>query len=234
MRTRPYDRTGNAGGGDGDREARTLNAGFTLIEVLVATVIASIILLMAYASYRSIFDSIKRSIGRAEFYENVNLAIMKIDQDLSNTYFTKTNKKICFICESDRGNSRLDFVSVLHNDFNVAGTLKTPVHMSDVKGVGYHLREAKNTMGLYHLIKREKFNYWEDDPLSGGVESVLLPNVVSLKFEFQKGNDWEDNWDSRQNNLFPKSVKTTLVIKNYQAEEEKFTFITLMNIKEYR
>jgi len=210
------------------------NQGFTLIEILVATAIASLILLMAYASYRSIFDSIKRSTGRSEFYENVNLAIMKIDQDLSNTYFTRYNKNITFISDNVKGNSRLDFVTVNHNEYMFAGTARTPLRQSDVKEVGYYLREAKNTAGLYHLVKREKFNYWETDPLSGGVENLLLPNVVSLKFEFFKGNDWDENWDSRQNNLFPKAVKTTLVVKNYQAQEEKFEFVTLINIREFR
>jgi len=208
--------------------------GFTLIEILVATAIASIILLMAYASYRSIFDSIKRSIGRAEFYENVNLAIMKIDQDLSNTYYTRSNKDISFVCESDRGNSRMFFTSVMHTDLLFSGSSRMPARLSDIRGIGYYLREAKDTRGLFNLIKSEKFNYWEEDPETGGEESLLLPNVVSLKFEFQKGNDWDDNWDSRQNNLFPKSVMTTLVVKNYQAQEETFTFVTLMNIKEYR
>ncbi len=210
------------------------NAGFTLIEIMVATALASIILIMAYASYRSIFDSIKRSTGRAEFYENVNLALMKIDQDISNAYYVRANKNITFICENVRGNSRLDFVTVNHNDFLMAGKRNTPVHMSDVREVGYFLREAKNTADLFHLIKREKVNYWDEDPLSGGTEHVLLPNVVSLKFEFHKGNDWADDWDSRQNNMFPRAVKTTLVVKNYQAQEEKFEFVTLINIREFR
>ena len=214
--------------------SRPSNEGFTLIEILVATALASLILMMAYASYRSIFDSIKRSTGRSEFYENVNLAIMKIDQDLSNTYYTRNNKNITFISEGVKGNSRLDFVTVNHNEYMFAGTQHTPVHESDVKEVGYYLREAKKTADLFHLIKREKFNYWEEDPLSGGTENILLPNVVSLKFEFNKGNDWDENWDSRQNNLFPKAVKTTLVVKNYQAKEEKFEFVTLINIREFR
>lgn len=210
------------------------NAGFTLIEIMVATAIASIILVMAYTSYRSIFDSIKRSTGRAEFYENVNLALMKIDQDISNAYYTRGNKNITFISENVRGNSRLDFVTVNHNDFMMAGKKNTPVHMSDIKEVGYFLIEAKNTMDLFRLMKREKTSYWDEDPLQGGTEHVLLPNVVSLKFEFHKGNDWADDWDSRQNNMFPRAVKTTLVVKNYQAQEEKFEFISLINIREFR
>ncbi len=210
------------------------NAGFTLIEIMVATALASIIMTMAYVSYRSIFDSIKRSTGRAEFYENVNLALMKIDQDISNAYYTRGNKNITFISENVRGNSRIDFVTVNHNDFLLAGKKNTPVRMSDVREVGYFLSEAKNTVDLFHLMKREKINYWDEDPLTGGTEYMLLPNVVSLKFEFHKGNDWADDWDSRQNNMFPRAVKTTMVVKNYQAQEEKFEFVTLINIREFR
>jgi type II secretion system protein J len=210
------------------------NGGFTLIEIMVATAIASIILVMAYASYRSIFDSIKRSTGRAEFYENVNLALMKIDQDISNAYYSRGNKKITFLCENERGNSRLNFVTVNHNDLLTAGKMNMPVRMSDVKEVGYFLRESKKTIDLFSLIKREKTCYWDEDPLTGGKENILLPNVVSLKFEFNKGNDWAEDWDSRQNNMFARAGKTTLVVKNYQAQEEKFEFISLINIREFR
>lgn len=210
------------------------SGGFTLIEILVATALASIILVMAYASYRSIFDSIKRSTGRAEFYENVNLALLKIDQDISNAYYNRTNKNITFICENIRGNSRIDFVTVNHNEHKFGGKINTAVRESDIKEVGYFLQEAKNTIELFHLINREKVNYWDDAPLEGGTEHVLLPNVVSLKFEFNKGNDWVEEWDSRQNNMFPRSVKTTLVVKNYQAQDEKFEFISLINIREFR
>jgi type II secretion system protein J len=210
------------------------NAGFTLIEIMVAVAIGSMILIMAYASYHSIFDSIKRSTGLSEFYENVNLALLSIDRDLSNAYFTRSNKNITFICETDSSGSRLNFVAVNHNDYNFIGTPNTPVRTSDVKEVGYYLRADKNTQGLSYLIKREKADYWGEDPLSGGTENILLPNVVSLKFEFNRGNDWDDNWDSRQNNNFPKAVKTKLVVKNYQAQEETFEFVSLINIREFR
>ena len=210
------------------------NAGFTLIEIMVAVAIGSMILLMAYASYRSIFDSIKRSTGLSEFYENVNLALLSIDRDISNAYFTRSNKNITFVCENDSGGSRLNFVTVNHNDYNFIGTPNTPVRVSDVKEVGYFLRPDKKTLGLSYLIKREKTDYWGEAPLEGGSENILLPNVVSIKFEFNRGNDWDDNWDSRQNNNFPKAVKTTLVVKNYQAQEETFEFISLINIREFR
>ncbi|MBN2160059.1 MAG: prepilin-type N-terminal cleavage/methylation domain-containing protein [Spirochaetes bacterium] len=210
------------------------NAGFTLIEIMVATAIASIMIVMMYATYRSIFNSIMRSTGHAEFYENVNLAISKIDQDISNTYFDKKNKDIRFICEDDGGNSSMTFVSVNHTDTNISGSLNMPNRESDVKEIGYFLRPDKNTAGLFYLIKREKFNYWEEDTVSDGTENILLPNVAGLKFEFHRGQQWEENWDSQQNNLIPRAVRTTLLVKNYQAQEEQFQFVSLVNVREFR
>lgn len=210
------------------------NEGFTLIEIMVAMAIASIILIMVYASYRSILDSIKRSSGHAEFYENVNLAIMKIDKDLANAYFTRNNKSIAFTSEESRGNSTITFAAVNHNPYMISGAPGGQSAMSDIIGVSYFLEPDTATNGLFRLIKRERTSYWEEDAGDAGSESVLLPNVVSMKFEFQRGTGWEESWDSRQTNLFPRAVKTTLVVKDYQARDESFEFITILNIREYR
>ncbi|TFH40729.1 MAG: prepilin-type N-terminal cleavage/methylation domain-containing protein, partial [Chrysiogenales bacterium] len=210
------------------------NDGFTLIEIMVAMAIASIILIMVYASYRSILDSIRRSSGHAEFYENVNLAILKIDKDISNAYFSRTNKNIAFICDDYSGNGRLSFASVNHNKYMISGPVKAQSNTSDIVGVGYFLRIDSNTKGLHQLVKRERTAYWEEDTWEEGEENVILPNVQSLKFEFQRGTGWEENWDSRQNNMYPRAVKTTLVVKDYQAREETFEIITILNIREYR
>lgn len=210
------------------------NAGFTLIEIMVATAIASIIMVMMYASYRSIFNSIMRSTGHAEFYENVNLAISKIDQDISNTYYAKNNKNIRFTCEDEGGNSVLTLASVNHTDTSISGSLNTPNHVSDVREVSYYLKQDRATAGLFTLIKKEKINYWEEEAIDGGTENILLPNVVSLKFDFHRGEQWDENWDSTQNNQIPRAVRTTLLVKNYQAQEEEFQFVTIVNVKEFR
>ena len=105
---------------------------------------------------------------------------------------------------------------------------------SDIIGVSYFLRSDPDTKGLFNLIKSERGAYWEEESGEGAAENVLLPNVVSMKFEFQRGTGWEENWDSRQNNMFPRAVRTTLVVKDYQAREETFEFISILNIREYR
>jgi type II secretion system protein J len=211
----------------------TDRAGFTLIEILVASAIASIILVIVYTSYRSIVQSIKKATGNAEFYENVNLAISKIDTDISNTYYARNNKKTFFVSEESAGNNNCYFITVNHNTINFTGDPAKPCPAGDIQEIGYYLKADKSTQGLFSLIKHEKPYYWYD-PLTGGTDNILLRNVVSLKFEFLKGNDWDELWDSRQNSLFPRAVKTTLVVKNYQSQDETFEFTSLINLREFR
>jgi type II secretion system protein J len=209
------------------------DAGFTLIEILVASALASVIMVIVYTSYQSIVQSIKRATGHAEFYENVNMAVSKIDLDIANTYVNKYNKKISFVCEEISGNSKLSLVTVNHNEYIFSGNEAKPYPVSDIKETGYYLKPDKSIQGLHYLIRHEKPHYGED-PQIGGTEDILLVNVVSLKFQFLRGNDWDEAWDSRQNNLFPRAVKSTLVVKNYQEKDEKFEFITPVNIREFR
>ena len=70
------------------------SSGFSLIEIIVATAVSSVILLMIYSAHRSIMSAIHDLTGVADFYENVNLTIYRIDRDLSCAYFNKANKRL--------------------------------------------------------------------------------------------------------------------------------------------
>jgi type II secretion system protein J len=210
------------------------NSGFSLIEIIVATAVSSVILLMIYSAHRSIMSAIHDLTGVADFYENINLAIYRMDRDLSCAYFNKSNKNLSFIGENDRGSvssGKLNFVTIDHEDLLLTIDPKKETHRSDVREVGYFLREDKDVQNLYHLVRREE-NHYDNMPEEGGRESILLENVVDIKFEFSLRNDWTDKWDSRKYNRFPRAVRVTLKAKNYRGTDEEFTFITYLNLLE--
>ncbi len=208
------------------------NRGFTLIEITVATAIASLIMVLLYSSYQSTFKSIKRMSGHAEFYENINLAISKINRDISNAYFNRDNKDISFIGNVVGESSTIHFVTINHCDYNIRGDMREASPYSDVREVGYFLKEDPDPViqDLYFLMKREDLHF-DDEPESGGIENALLVNVKELKFEFRQQNDWTDRWDSRRDYKFPEAVRTTLTVKNYNGKEETYVFISTTNIK---
>ncbi len=205
--------------------------GFTLIEILVATAIASIIMVMLTTAYNSLALSIRDVTAYAEFYESVNLAVYRIDKDISNTYFNRENKNISFIADKDGENSVLDFVTTEHRMFNLVGSLKSPARTSDIKEIGYHLeRDRKSKNDTWILIRREDKHY-DKEPLEGGESSILLKNVAGLDFTFKQGNDWTERWDSRQNKRIPSAVKTRLRVKTKKNKEDVFEFVSALNVK---
>ena len=204
------------------------NNGFSILEVLIASAIASMILLTLNIAYSSIVKNVARATAMTEYYENIALAHAKIDKDISNIFFIKTNKKLNFIGETKGENSILNFVTINHKKFAISGNLKKNNPSSDVNEIGYYLKEDTEVQGVYFLVRREQMHY-DDEPTEGGIENKILENIISLKFEFKKGNDWTTKWDSRQTKKIPKAVKTTIVARNYNSKkEERFIFISKM------
>ena len=215
------------------------NSGFSLIEILIATVLGSMILVMLYSAYSSTLKYVGRSTEHAEFYENINLAITKIDKDFSNIYFNRENKNLSFIGKEEGENSVVNFVTVSHRPFNMLGNIKKPAPYSDVHEVGYYLKESRKHPGEYELIKREELHY-DENPEEGGTENVLLEGVTELRFEYKLRNDWSSNWDSSQTRRLPNAVKTTIKVKHawtggesverYRENENIDEFIFISNI----
>lgn len=207
--------------------------GFTLIEILVAITISSIIILMIYAAHSSVVKSIHTLTGVADFYENVNLAVRKIDRDISCLYYNRKNKKLCFIGESNYEtpyNGKFNFVTIDHNEFLMLANIKSPCPKDDVKEVGYFLEPMEEVPELYNLMRREENNY-DDEPEAGGETNILLENVVDLKFEFKSrfSRDLSNRVDSRETYRIPSIVRITLVVRNYSGKDVPFIFSSYVN-----
>jgi len=206
-------------------------AGFSLLEVIVATAVSSVILLMVYSAHRSIMTSVFDLTGIAEFHENITLAIRRMDRDISYAYAQKFNEHVCFIGGNRSGQTsdgRIDFITTDFQSESISLTPKRQNPSSDIYEVGYHLRPDREVPGLHQLMRRSDLHY-DDNPLEGGDEDVLLDNVVDCRFEFWLRNDWVDKWDSREAKIHPQAVRTTLRVKNYRGVVEDFVFISYVN-----
>ncbi len=123
---REIPRTGSAMNGTARPSTLRGWAGFSLIEVIVATAVSSVILLIVYSAHRSIMTSIFDLTGVAEFHENVSLAVQRMDRDISYAYAQKFNERVCFIGENQMGqtaNGRLDFITT---DFSRESISQSP------------------------------------------------------------------------------------------------------------
>ncbi len=207
-------------------------SGFSLLEVLVAATVSSIILMMIYTAHRSIMFSVRDMAGIAEFYENVNLASRRIDRDLQCTLTVDDNKRLFLVGEnamSEPYKGSVSFVTAMKSDLYVSGSLSDHAHTSDIKEVGYYLKEDPVYPGIFFLMRREAPVY-DEERTEGGHSSILLENVVDIRFEFGLANtpNWDARWDTETKTRFPDAVRTTLTVKNYRGTSETFTFVSLL------
>lgn len=214
----------------------THNNGFTLIEILVATAVSSIILLMVYTVHHSIIQSVNSLSKTALFYEEVNLAIYRMNRDFSCAYFDRFKEKLFFIGSNEYGDKSLgkvDFVTIHSVDTLLSGKISEQTPLTDVFEVGYYLKQMEqpdqNGNYLYYLMRRSDITY-DEDPFNGGDSSSILSNVVDCKFEFGIAQKFTDKWDSREYRRFPNAVKSTLIVKNPNGNDEKFVFMSFINL----
>lgn len=206
----------------------TKNEGFTLIEMLVATAVSSVILVMVYTAYASIIKSVNQGKIASQYFEEINMIIRRIDSDLLNTYWNENSKNINFISTVEGNSSRLNFVTGEFKNNRMILSVKDNFPSSDIHEIGYYLKIDSKT-GKNNLIRRSEVHY-DDSPLDGGTEEVILDNVDSIKFEFKYRSDWTVSWDSREQKRLPSGIKTTLVVVDIYNQKDTYEFFTICNM----
>ncbi len=204
-------------------------SGFSLIEVLVASTISSMILLMVYTSYTTIIKTISGMSGYSEFYQNVNLTLARINKDISNIFYRTDKDYTPLVSTGTNENLTFSFLTVNKRDYNILGSIKSQNPATDISEVRYSLTKDPVISDLYILTRTENIDYIKN-PMEGGAESVVINNVISLKFEFRTGNDWEDSWDSRETKRYPSEIRTTLRLRDYKGNPEEFKIISYIDI----
>lgn len=206
------------------------DSGFSLIEIVVALAIGSLIMIMIQTAHKSILTSVRSVTENAQFYETVNLAIRRISRDIECAIYRQDNRFIIFKGEnhlSPPKRGQITFVTVNSSEFAASGDLKSEYRETDVKTVQYSLRPDKKFPGLFFLMRADKNLYEtrEEDDTSAPLtqyETLVLENVTDIDFEFSSGgSDWSAKWDSPG---VPWAVRTTLKAKNFRGKEEIFIF----------
>jgi len=204
------------------------NEGFTLIEMLVATAVSSVILVMVYTAYSSIIKSVNQGKVASQYYEEINMILRKMDSDLLNAFWNDTSKNIHFISSMDGDSSRLNFVTGEYKSNRMTLSVKESFPTTDIHEVGYYLK-MDNKTGKKNLIRRTEVHY-DNLPLEGGSEEIIFKNVESIKFEFKYRNDWSNTWDTREQKRLPSGIKTTLVVIDPYNNKDIYQFFTICNM----
>jgi general secretion pathway protein J len=175
--------------------------GFTLVELLVAIVILSLISVLIYSA----FSSMKRSregLERVEDrYREGRLAMARMTRELQSAFISfhapiNTSllvEKTAFIGTTGTPADRLDFDSFANR------RMDRNSHISDQCELSYFGSPNPDNSGVIDLARRISTTL-DLDPRKGGRVEVLATDIDLFDLQYldpQTGN-WVDTWDTTQ------------------------------------
>lgn len=188
--------------------------GFTLLEVLIAIAIFSIISLSSFTIFDSVLTGDATSKVRSERQNELQSAFLIIERDL--TQISRRTMRIegeapltrLIQSASDNVASEERAIAFVRGGWTNPGLL---LPRSDLQPVAYRLTEE--------TLERLHFNFV--DSVMGEKPKVrpLIRDVTNIAFEYYDGKKWQETWT---NNTLPLAIAIEVDTKDYGVIRRQF------------
>jgi Tfp pilus assembly protein PilE len=109
------------------------------------------------------------------------------------------------------------------DDFETSNSSRGPA--GGTTEYGLSLQPVGNAQGLKGVFLREQHPA-DTDPTQGGEETLLIPDVDTLSFEFWDGTEWQTTWDTP--NMTPKRIPAAVRVTYSIGNGTPHTFIVTL------
>lgn len=193
---------------------RTLRSqrAMTLIEVMTAVAIFSMVGVLAFSSIHFSLKSQERSRRLSERYHSGRMAMERMKKELSMAFISlhqHEDKRTITVFEG--GPQKLLFMSTSHQP------IQRDTYQSDQVEIEYRLDTVD---GESVLVRRVK-HHIDDRPGDGGVEEIIVTGVERVTFRYYDEADetWRDDWSVRVEDA--QEMRAHLKLVREQAENLK-------------
>ena len=205
------------------RHRRHGQRGLTLIEVMVAVGVLSMVSMTIWAATSQTArtrDIVEQSHDRLH---QVRIAFDLLARDLSSAFLSMHRATVepthdpVFIGRDGGGEDQIDFAAFTHQRRYL------DVNESDQCEVGYFLADDPEISGQLNLVRRES-PILDLEPLEGGQLLVLIEDVEEFNLEYFDFamNEWQDEWDTteilEEGSVLPHQVRVRLVVNDRRGE----------------
>ncbi len=193
---------------------------FTLIEILIAITLFSLIVAAIYSSWTAILRASKVGLEVAAAVQRSRIAIRTLEDSLSSAQsFAQAQHYYSFVAENG-SDASLSFVARLSKSFPRSGKFGD----LDVRRVSFSIEPGRDSPR--QLVLRQSSLLTELDADEKEHPLVLAKNVKALEMQFwdTRRNEWVDEWN--QTNQLPKLVMVTLRLQETQNSAQSWTEVT--------
>jgi len=176
-------------------------AGFTLLELLVALVLLSLLTTALYASYFTVVKARERAVEGMEERRELGATLDLLRREIASTVYKRDDKRLRFVVE-DR-----DFFGKPASNLELT-TLATPQtgQMIRESGVRTVLYEMIDKNGQTILTRREQDLFLD---FQAAKPYPQMERISSFLVECFDGSKWVKSWSSL-NGVLPKLVRITV------------------------
>jgi prepilin-type N-terminal cleavage/methylation domain-containing protein len=179
-------------------------AAFTMLEMMIAITILSLVIAAIYATWTAILRSSKVGLEAAATVQRERMVARMLEDSLTSSLcFVANQKQYGFVAENG-SEPTLSFVARLSKAFPRSGKFGD----LDVRRLTFTLQTGPS--GSRQLVLRQSPLLMDLDPDEKDNPLVLANNVRELSFQFwdTRMNDWVEEWT--QTNQMPKLVMFSL------------------------
>lgn len=193
---------------------KKFNKGFTLLEVLIAIAIFSIISLSSFTIFDSVLKGDATAKQRSERQNELQRAFLIIERDI--TQIARRSIRLngeaplerLIQSANDSFSSQEQAIAFVRHGWTNPGLL---LPRSDMQAVAYRLTEE--------TLHRLHFNFVDSVVGEEPKVRALISDVTELKFEYYDGKKWQETWSV---NALPLAIAIEIDTKDYGVIRRQF------------
>jgi type II secretion system protein J len=190
---------------------KTARQGFTLVELMLAILILSIMMSIIYGVVVSTVSAARR-VEEITASSEIGPAILtRVRSDLEAAFLPKEGE--FFVGSKKPGGGadrdRVDFISGELAYGSENGVEDARFH--SINEVGYQVLENRKDPNVGVLYRREDY-FIDADPLKGGKLTEVYDRVRSFSLRYYDGEEWRPDWNNKTLKGLPKAVEIEVKI----------------------
>ncbi len=199
--------------------------GFTLIEILVAVALTSIILAALYSTFFSVLRAQSAIDKGLERTRGVSRFLETFSKEIKSSFYKENNPITNFTGEkNDRNGKTLSRVTLTTFTYPL---LKEGRPTGDLIAVRYSVEEDRDKkMTLY----KETWNPYAKDDRKNVFKAEVLEDIDGFEISYFNGKDWAKAWDARLDKKLPDAVKASISVRD-KGDVKEFTTIAQTMIR---